>query len=89
MEESKKELAKELETVKVALSKAENGISIADESVDEGNKDFKELLSKTNSTRKDLQRAQSKIEMGIKRRPELVTDETVLKKKLKELEKDN
>ena len=42
-EESKKELAKELETIKAALSQVENGISSADESV-EGNRDFKELL---------------------------------------------
>ena len=33
-EESKKELGKKLETVKAALSKVENGISITDESVD-------------------------------------------------------
>ena len=84
-EESKKELTKELETVKAALSTVENGISIADESVNEENRDFKELSSKKNATRKDLQRAQSKIQMGIK----LLTEETVLKKKLKELEKNN
>ena len=89
MEESKKELAKELETVKATLSQVENEISIADQNVDEGNRDFKELSSKKNATRKGLQRAQSKVKMGIKRRAELLTEETVLKKKLKELEKDN
>ena len=82
--ESQKELAKELETVKAALSQVENGISITDESVNEGNRDFKELISKKNTTQKDLQRAQSKIEMEIKRRAELLTKETVLKKNLKE-----
>ena len=89
MEESKKELAKELETVKATLSQVENEISIADQNVDEGNRDFKELSSEKNATRKGLQRAQSKVKMGIKRRAELLTEETVLKKKLKELEKDN
>ena len=49
-EESKKEFAKELETVKAALTQVENGIIIADESVDEGNRDFKELLSKKNAS---------------------------------------
>ena len=33
----------------------------------------------------DLQRAQSKIEMGLKRRAELEEDQEVLKKKLKEI----
>ena len=75
--ELKKEHSKELETVKAALSQIENGICIADESVDEGNREFKELLSKKNATRKDLQRAQSKIEMRIKRRAELLTEETI------------
>ena len=88
-EESKKEFAKELETVKAALTQVENGIIIADGSVDEGNRDFKELLSKKNASWKDWQKAQRRIEMGIKRRVELLTEETILKKKLKELEKDN
>ena len=70
-DELKKEHSKELETVKTALLQTENGICIANESVDEGNREFKELLSKNNATRKDLQRAQSKTEMGIKRRAEL------------------
>ena len=75
--------------VKTALSQIENGICIAEESIDEENREFKELLSKKNATRKDLQRAQSKIEMGIKRRAELLTEETILKKRLKELEEGN
>ena len=77
--ESKKKLAKLLKTVNAAFSQVENWISIGDE----------ELLSKKNSTQKDLQRAQSKIEMGIKCWAELLIEETVLKKKLRELEKDN
>ena len=78
-EESKKEIAKVLKTVKAALSQVENWIGIGDE----------ELLSKKNATQKDLQRAQSKIEVGIKCWAELLIEETVLKKKLRELEKDN
>ena len=50
------------------------------------NMDFKELLWKKTATQKNLQRARSKIEMRFKRRVELLTEETVLKKKL---EKDN
>ena len=82
----RKQNEKEVETIKAALLQIKNGLSVADESVEEGNKNFKDLLSKKNSTRKDLQRAQSKIEMGLKRRAELSAEEEVLKKKLKELE---
>ena len=53
------------------------------------NMDFKELFQKKTATQKNLQRARSKIEMIFKRQVELLTEETVLKKKLKELEKDN
>lgn len=53
------------------------------------NMDFKELFKKKTATQKNLQRARSKIEMIFKRQVELLTEETVLKKKLKELEKDN
>ena len=53
------------------------------------NMDFEELFKKKTATQKNLQRARSKIEMIFKRQVELLTEETVLKKKLKELEKDN
>ena len=46
-------------------------------------KQLKQLLTQKNCTKKDLQRAQSKIEMGLKRRAELEEDQKVLKKKLK------
>ena len=39
-EREEESFAKELETVKAASSQVENGIIIADESVDEGNRDF-------------------------------------------------
>jgi len=86
--ETKQKNVKEVESVRSSLSQIENGISIADESVEEGNRDFKELLSKKQSSKKDLQRAQSKIEMGIKRRAELLSEEPVIKKRLKELQND-
>ena len=86
--ETKQKNVKEVESVRSSLSHIENGISIADESVEEGNTDFKELLSKKQSSKRDLQRAQCKMEMGIKRRAELLSEEAVLKKRLKELQND-
>ena len=52
----------------------------------EGNEQLKQLLTHKNCTRKDLQRAQSKIEMSLKRRAKLEEDQEVLKKKLKEIQ---
>ena len=47
------------------------GFKVADESVSEGNAELKALLLKNNKTRKELQKAQNKIEIGMKRRQEL------------------
>ena len=63
----------------------QNRLTVADGSVKEGNGQLKQLLTQKNCTKKDLQRAQSKIEMGLKRRAELEEDQEVLKKKLKEI----
>ena len=52
----------------------------------EGNEQLKQLLIHKNYTKKDLQRAQSKIEMSMKRRAKLEEDQEVLKKKLKEIQ---
>ena len=52
----------------------------------EGNERLKQLLTHKNCTKKDLQRAQSKIEMSLKRRAKLEEDQEVLKKKLKEIQ---
>jgi len=48
----------------------------------------KNFCPKSKVPKKDLQRAQSKIEMGIKRRAELLSEEPVIKKRLKELQND-
>ena len=63
----------------------QNRLTVADDSVKEGNGQLKQLLTQKNCTKKDLQRAQSKIEMGLKRRAELEEDQEVLKKKFKEI----
>ena len=79
-------LTTELKTIDDALQQIDSSYLIADESVSEGNSEFKGLLTKKNSTKKDLQRAQSKIEMGMKRRQELKSEEYVLTKRKKEIE---
>ena len=63
-----------------------DGVSVADELVVEGNNDLKQCLLQKNSTKKELQRAQCKIETGMKRRQELEEEKQVLEKRLKELE---
>ena len=68
-----------------SLEQLQNSLTVANASVKEVNEQLKQLLTQKNCTKKDLQRAQSKIEMGLKRRAELEEDQEVLKKKLKEI----
>ena len=53
-------------------------MTVADDSVKEGNEHMKQLLTQKNCTKKDLERAQSKIKMGLKRTAELEEDQEVL-----------
>ena len=80
------EKSEELSVVRVSLQQLQNGLAVADDSVKEGNDQLKELLSQTNCTKHQLQRAQSNIEMGLKRRAELEADKEVLQKRLREIE---
>ena len=75
----------EISVQTASLEQLQNSLTVADDSVKEGNEQLKQLLTQKKSTKKDLQRAQSKIEMGLKRRAELEEDQEVLKKKLKEI----
>ena len=63
-------------------------ISDAEESLAKRNKELRELLFKPNATRSDLQLAQSKIGMGLKRKNELCENEEVLSKRKKEVEEE-
>ena len=76
---------REISVQTASLEQLQNSLTVADDSVKEGNEQLKQLLTQKKSTKKDLQRAQSKIEMGLKRRAELEEDQEVLKKKLKEI----
>lgn len=78
---------KELQEIKSKLQQISDGLSVADEILKEGNDELKQSLTQKNSTRKELQRAQSKIETGMKRREELSIEQAVLTKKMKEMEK--
>ena len=75
----------ERSVLKASIQQLENGLAVADSLITEGNDDFKKLLLRKNSTRKDLQTAQSKIETGVKKRKELFDQKEVLEKKMKEL----
>ena len=75
----------ELQNIESALAQIQRGFKFADESASEGNAELKALLLKNNGTKKELQKAQNKIEMGMKRRQKLPADEEVLNKRKKEL----
>ena len=79
--------SEEISVRTASLEQLQNSLTVADDSVKEGNEQVKPLLTQKNCTKKDLQRAQSKMEMGLKRRAELEEDQEVLKKKLKEIHK--
>ena len=80
------EKSQELSVVRASLQQLQSSLAVADDSVKEGNDQLKQLLSQKNCTKQLLQRAQSKIEMGLKRRAELEANQDVLKKKLREIE---
>ena len=59
-------------------------INIAETTIEEGNKELQQCLLKKNLSKDALQRAHSKIEMGIKRKKEIETEiQTLLGKKAK------
>ena len=60
-----------------------SGITIAEDSVDAGNKELEACLRSVNLDRNKLISSQSKISMGVKRKAELAYELDILKKKLK------
>ena len=64
----------EILVLTASLEQLQNSLRVADDSVKKGNEQLKQLLTQKNWTKEDLQRAQSKIEMGLKRRVELEED---------------
>ena len=64
-----------------------DGLKVAEELVLEGNEELKKSLLKKTATKSELQKSQSKIEMGLKRKQELEEKRIVLEKRRKELEK--
>ena len=77
--------SQEILVLTASLEQLQNSLTVADDSVKEGNEHIKQLLIQKNCTKKDLQRAQSKIKMGLKRTAELEEDQEVLSKKSKEI----
>ena len=62
-------------------------MTVTDDIANDDNKQLKQLLTQGKCTKMDLQRAQTKKEMGLERRAELEEDQKVLKKKFKEIRK--
>ena len=56
----------ELQNIELAVAQIECGFKVAKESFLEGHAQLKALLLKENSTRKELQKSQNKIEIGMK-----------------------
>ena len=54
-----------LQNIESALAQIQCCFKVADESVSEGNAELKAPLLKKNNNRKELQKAQNKIEMGM------------------------
>ena len=75
-EEEKKEIEHDILLMK-------SGITIAEDSVEAGNKELDACLRSVNLDRNKLISAQSKINMGVKRKGELPYELVILKKKLK------
>ena len=74
-QEEKKKGQDENAEIKSKLQQVSNGLTVADDIAKEGNDELKQCLLQKTSTRKDLQRAQSKIEIGMKRRQELMIEQ--------------
>ena len=73
----------ELQNIESTLAQIQSGFKVTDESFSEGNAQLKALLLKKSCTRKELQKAQSKIEMSMKHRQELQKDEKKREEKRK------
>ena len=59
-------LQEEQRTIESALDQLTDGFTVADDLVQEGNDELKKCLLQKNSSKSALQRAQSKIETGMK-----------------------
>ena len=68
----------EISVLTASLKQLQNSLTVADDSVKEDNEQVQQLLTQKNCTKKDLQRAQSKIKIGLKRTAELEEDQEVL-----------
>ena len=70
----------ELKNIKLSVLEIKNSINVAEEILAEGNKELKELLSKSNATKSGLQRALSKMQMDFFLKTELSENNEVLLK---------
>ena len=78
--EVKVKLRQELHELHSKVLQISDGPAVANDIVMEGNGELKNCPLQNRSTRKELQRAQSKIEAGMKGRQELSEEQQVIKK---------
>ena len=84
--EIKEKVQQELQELHSKVRQISDGLAVADYVVKEGNDELKNCLLQKASTLKELQRAQSKIETGMKKRQELSEEQQVITKRIKELD---
>ena len=68
------------------MERLECDIQVADAIIQEGNEQLQKLISSKNLNRKELQSAQSKLDIGLQRKRKCIHDIANLKKKKRNLQ---
>ena len=88
MKEKNKSLEEKLSNVEAETKIKESGISVAEESIQEGNEKLQNQLKQSKISRNEIQKAKSMIDMGLSHKPCLSTElEELQKEKAKLLKK--
>ena len=88
LKEKKKSLDEKLSNVEAEIKIKESGISVAEESIQEGNEKLQNQLKQSKISRTEIQKAQSMIDMGLSRKRSLSSElEELQKEKAKLLKK--
>ena len=86
LEQKDKEKTEKLREIDVDMRFIRTAIGIADQSVVEGNDNLSCCIRSKTLDRKKIEQAQAKIDMGIKRKAELVSEMVLIEKKKSKLE---
>ena len=85
VETTKKSNKEKADEIAAELERLECDIQVADAIIQEGNEQLQKLISSKNLNRKELQSAQSKLDIGLQRKRKCVHDIANLKKKKRNL----